>query len=85
VLSALGKAEEACGPIEAATGPVSASAIPRSPWSPRCHEGGAQEPPGVHLTVVEALSPALVGALSGTVDLALAYNSRDPAWRSVAA
>ena len=31
--------------------------------------------PGVHLTVVEALSPALVERVfSGTVDLALAYN-----------
>ncbi|KRR25625.1 hypothetical protein CQ14_18370 [Bradyrhizobium lablabi] len=78
VLSALGKAEEDVRTYnEAAAGPVCIGLS---------HTGIAlvaldimqavrNNAPGVHLMVVEALSPALIErVLSGTVDLALAYN-----------
>jgi LysR family nitrogen assimilation transcriptional regulator len=78
VLSALGKAEEDVRNFnEAATGPVclglSHTAI--SLVGLDLMKAVRSHSPGVHLTIVEALSPALTErVLSGTVDLALAYN-----------
>jgi LysR family transcriptional regulator, nitrogen assimilation regulatory protein len=78
VFSALGKAEEDVRTYnEAAAGPVclglSHTAI--SLVALDIMRAVGKNSPGVHLTVVEALSPALVERVfSGTVDLALAYN-----------
>ncbi|HMM91467.1 LysR family transcriptional regulator [Bradyrhizobium sp.] len=78
VLSALGKAEEDVRSYtEAAAGPVciglSHTAI--SMVALDIMKAVRNKSPGVHLTVVEALSPALIERVfSGTVDLALTYN-----------
>ena len=78
VLSALGKAEEDVRTYnEAATGPVciGLSHTALSMVALDVMKAVRKHSPGVHLTVVEALSPALVERVfSGTVDLALAYN-----------
>ena len=78
VLSALGKAEEDVRTYnEAATGPVciGLSHTALSMVALDVMKAVRKNSPGVHLTVVEALSPALVERVfSGTVDLALAYN-----------
>jgi LysR family nitrogen assimilation transcriptional regulator len=78
VLSALGKAEEDVRTYnEAATGPVciGLSHTALSMVALDVMKAVRKNAPGVHLTVVEALSPALVERVfSGTVDLALAYN-----------
>jgi LysR family nitrogen assimilation transcriptional regulator len=78
VLSALGKAEEDVRTYnEAATGPVclgfSHTAIPMVALD--IMQRVRNNSPGVHLTIVEALSQTLVErVLSGTVDLALGFN-----------
>jgi LysR family transcriptional regulator, nitrogen assimilation regulatory protein len=78
VLSALGKAEEDVRTYnEAATGPVcvgfSHTAIALVALD--VMQAVRNNAPGVHMTVIEGLSPALIErVLSGTVDLALAYN-----------
>jgi LysR family transcriptional regulator, nitrogen assimilation regulatory protein len=80
VLSALGKAEEDVRTYnEAATGPVclglSHTAI--SVVALDVMKAVRSSFPGVHLTIVEALSPALIERVfSGTVDLALGYNAQ---------
>jgi LysR family transcriptional regulator, nitrogen assimilation regulatory protein len=78
VLSALGKAEEDVRTYnEAAAGPVSIgfSHTALSMVALDVMKAVGKNSPGVHLTVVEALSPALTERVfSGTVDLALAYN-----------
>ena len=78
VLSALGKAEEDVRTYnEAATGPVciGLSHTALSMVALDVMKAVRMNSPGVHLTVVEALSPALIERIfSGTVDLALAYN-----------
>jgi LysR family nitrogen assimilation transcriptional regulator len=78
VLSALGKAEEDVRSYtEAAAGPVSIglSHTATSMVALDVMKAVRKNSPGVHLTVVEALSPALIERVfSGTVDLALAYN-----------
>ena len=78
VLSALGKAEEDVRTYnEAATGPVciGLSHTALSMVALDVMKAVRQNSPGIHLTVVEALSPALIERVfSGTVDLALAYN-----------
>ena len=91
VLSALGKAEEDVRTYnEAATGPVciGLSHTALSMVALDVMKAVRKNSPGVHLTVVEALSPALVERVfSGTVDLALAYNPPEgcPPGRRVAA
>lgn len=78
VLSALGKAEEDVRTYnEAAAGPVciglNHTAIALVALD--IMQAVRKNSPGVHLTVVEGLSPTLTErVLSGTVDLALAYN-----------
>ena len=78
VLSALGKAEEDVRTYnEAATGPVclgfSHTAIPMVALD--IMQLVRKNSPGVHLTIVEALSLTLTErVLSGTVDLALGFN-----------
>ena len=78
VLSALGKAEEDVRTYnEAATGPVciGLSHTALSMVALDVMKTVRKNSPGVHLTIVEALSPALIERVfSGTVDLALAYN-----------
>ncbi|MGY4625085.1 DNA-binding transcriptional LysR family regulator [Bradyrhizobium sp. USDA 4486] len=78
VLASLGKAEEDVRTFnEAATGPVSLglSHTAISMVGLELMKAVRKHSPGVHLSVVEALSPALIErVLSGTVDLALAYN-----------
>ncbi|QOZ68556.1 LysR family transcriptional regulator [Bradyrhizobium arachidis] len=78
VLASLGKAEEDVRSFnEAATGPVSLglSHTAISMVALDLMKAVRKHSPGVHLSVVEALSPALIErVLSGTVDLALAYN-----------
>ena len=78
VLSALGKAEEDVRTYnEAATGPVciGLSHTATAMVALDVMQEVRQNSPGVRLNVVEGLSPALTErVLSGTVDLALAYN-----------
>ncbi|MHC2620010.1 LysR family nitrogen assimilation transcriptional regulator [Bradyrhizobium huanghuaihaiense] len=78
VLASLGKAEEDVRTYnEAATGPVSLglSHTAISMVALDLMKAVRKHSPGVHLSIIEALSPALIErVLSGTVDLALAYN-----------
>lgn len=78
VLASLGKAEEDVRTYnEAATGPVSLglSHTAIAMVALDLMKAVRKHSPGVHLTIIEALSPALIDrVLSGTVDLALAYN-----------
>ncbi|MBR1129132.1 LysR family transcriptional regulator [Bradyrhizobium iriomotense] len=78
VLASLGKAEEDVRTYnEAATGPVSLglSHTAIAMVALDLMKAVRTHSPGVHLTIIEALSPALIErVLSGTVDLALAYN-----------
>lgn len=78
VLTILGKAEHDVRSYnEAAAGPVSLglSHTAVSMVALDVMKAVRQSSPGVHLTVVEALSPALIERVfSGIVDLALAYN-----------
>ena len=78
VLSALGKAEEDVRTFnEAAAGPVSLglSHTAISIVALDVMKTVRKNHPGVHLMIIEALSPALIDRVfSGTVDLALAYN-----------
>lgn len=78
VLASLGKAEEDVRTYnEAATGPVSLglSHTAIAMVALDLMKAVRKRSPGVHLTIIEALSPTLIDrVLSGTVDLALAYN-----------
>ncbi len=78
VLAILGKAEEDVRTFnEAATGPVSLglSHTAIAMVALDIMKTARTNSPGVHLTVVEALSPALIErVLSGTIDLAVTYN-----------
>lgn len=78
VLVSLGKAEQDVRTFnEAAAGPVSLglSHTAVSVVALDIMKAVRQDSPGVHLTIVEALSPALIERVfSGTVDLALTYN-----------
>lgn len=78
VLAILGKAEQDVRTFnEAATGPVSLglSHTAVSMVALDVMKAARNDLPGVHLTIVEALSPALIERVfSGTVDLALTYN-----------
>ncbi|MFK4508155.1 LysR substrate-binding domain-containing protein [Bradyrhizobium daqingense] len=78
LLASLGKAEEDVRTYnEAATGPVSLglSHTAISMVALDLMKAVRKHSPAVHLTVVEALSPALIERVfSGTIDLALAYN-----------
>jgi LysR family nitrogen assimilation transcriptional regulator len=78
VLAVLDKAEEDVRSYnEAAAGPVSLglSHTAISMIALDVMKAVRKHFPGVHLTVIEALSPALVDrVLSGTIDLALTYN-----------
>jgi|SRR6516165_817031 LysR family nitrogen assimilation transcriptional regulator len=78
VLSILGKAEDDVRTYnEAASGPVSLglSHTALSMIALDVMKAVRAQAPAVHLTVIEALSPALTErVLSGAVDLALAYN-----------
>lgn len=78
VLAILGKAEQDVRTFnEAAAGPVSLglSHTALSMVALDVMKAARKDLPGVHLTIVEALSPALIERVfSGTVDLALTYN-----------